>query len=143
MDAEIDGRPLSLDVRLSVVSLVGTAVWMPIVTSFIAVIGQLGNPLITAILVACWLGSGLVFFYPYALRVDDNEVVGTWVFGRTKRWSRNSLELAPAWSLPSSAFGARQVRCNGKTVFIIWSLMSDSDLALNTFTSVHAPGSSS
>ena len=130
MIEEGERHPVVLDVRLNVVSLVATALWMPIVTAFVAYLGLLGNPLVILILVSCWFGSALVFLYPSALKIDDSEVVGTWVSGQSKRWPRESLELAPAWSLPSSAFGARQARSNGKTAFIIWSLMSDSSLAL-------------
>lgn len=130
MCEETSGLRAALDVRLSVISLVATALWMPLTTALVAHFGLLGNPVVLVVLVSCWFGSALVFLYPYALKVDTREVVGTWIWGRTKRWPRESLELASPWSLPGFAFGARQVKSNGKLAFFVWNLMSHSNLAL-------------
>jgi hypothetical protein len=130
MSETTDGSSAAIDVRLSRISLVATALWMPLTTALVAHLELLENTVVLVILMICWIGSALVFLYPYALKVDEEEVVGTWTWGRIKRWPRESLELDPAWSLPGSAFGARQVKSNGKLVFFVWSLMSHSTLAL-------------
>lgn len=128
-DAPNDHRA-NFEMRLSVISLVATALWMPLTTALVVHLGLLRNPVVAVVLACCWLGSALVFLYPYVLKVEADEVVGTWIWGRTKRWPRKSLELASAWSLPGSAFGARQVKSSGKLAFFVWNLMSDSTLAI-------------
>jgi hypothetical protein len=122
----------SVNVRLSAISVVATALWMPLTTALVAHLGLLKNPVVLAILVICWIGSALVFWYPYMLEIRRDEVIGTWLGGRTKRWPRASLELSPVWSLPGSAFGARQVKCNGTLAFLVWRLMSHSNAAVAT-----------
>lgn len=103
---------------------------MPIGTAFVAHVGRLREPLVLLLILGCWFGSALVFFYPYALLIDRLEVKGTWVGGKRKAWARGALELGPPSSFLNWAFGARPVRVGGKTVFVIWKLMAHADEAL-------------
>jgi hypothetical protein len=122
--------PSSIRSELSAISLVATAIWMPSLTVVLAFHPTFANGLVLALMIGGWIGSVLVLALPYAIIVDGDTVTGRWLWGRVRTWPRSELALSSPAHLLTIAFGGRVVKHRGRTVFIVWRLMSHSQLML-------------
>lgn len=124
-------RPQVFEARLGALTVIATMLWMPLSTLFIWYIGALENPLVLAVLSGGWIASAVILLFPVAISVDHGLVTGRWLWGRARTWKIEQLRLAHRANLFGVLFGGRLVKREGRTMFIVWSLMTNDDLLLD------------
>ena len=133
--------PREFEARLSHLSVLVTILWVPSIALLLLYKRLLLRPLPLVLLLVGLVHSVVVVSFPIALRIDEQRVEGTWLWGRRRVWELSALRLDASSSLYSMAFGGRQVRASGKTVFLVWAVMSHSEELLARLEAMDDVGS--